>query len=62
MSNLFEKQIDQCKDIINTLTKDLSLIKNIASSATADLIKQEVRRQEFKIKELELQIKYIDYQ
>ena len=63
---MFEKNIPKAIDFytnqISVLQKDLKSVEGLVSEKTAELIEQEINTNIRKIKEAELQIKYLDYQ
>jgi len=63
---MFEKNIPKVIDFytnqISVLQKDLKSVEGLVSEKTTELIEQEININIRKIKEAELQIKYIDYQ
>jgi hypothetical protein len=63
---VFEKNIPKAIDFytnqISVLQKDLKSVEGLVSEKTTELIEQEININIRKIKEAELQIKYIDYQ
>jgi hypothetical protein len=63
---MFEKNIPKAMDFyknqISNLQKDIKTIEGLVSEKTVELIEQEINTNIRKIKEAELEIKYIDYQ
>jgi len=56
------KTIEFCNAQIKILENDIKKIKGLVSDRSLEILEQEINSNNKKIKEAELQIKYIDYQ
>jgi hypothetical protein len=58
----YKKNILQSEENIETLRKDLIKADGLLSGISLELIKREIYRENLKIKEAEIEIRYTDYQ
>lgn len=58
----YDKNILQSEENIKTLNKDLINAAEFLSDISLELIKKEIHRENLKIKEARIEIKYTDYQ
>lgn len=58
----YDKNILQSEENIKTLNKDLINAAEFLSDISLELIKKEIHRENLKIKEAQIEIKYTDYQ
>ena len=62
MLEKYDKNILQSEENIKTLNKDLINAAEFLSDISLELIKKEIHRENLKIKEARIEIKYTDYQ
>ena len=62
MLEKYKKNILQSQENIETLNRDLVKAAGFLSDICLELIKKEIHRENLKIKETQIEIKYTDYQ